>query len=60
MDTSSATLWLAKIGSAFEMNDIRGGRVTCYLDDIRPLSAKRSAVHTENSIQLFPVKCHAL
>ena len=27
------------------MNDIRGGRVTCYLDDIRPLRsfAKDSA-----------------
>jgi len=24
-------VWLAKIKSAFEMNDIRRGRVTCYM-----------------------------
>jgi hypothetical protein len=30
-------LWLAKIRSAFEVDDIRGGRVTSYMvDDIRP------------------------
>ena len=29
-------LCLAKTRSAFEMNDIRGGRLTRYMDDIQP------------------------
>jgi hypothetical protein len=33
---SPKLLCLVKIKSAFEMSDIRGGRVTCYMDDIRP------------------------
>ncbi len=32
----SVALCLTKTRSAFEMNDIRGGRLTSYMDDIQP------------------------
>jgi hypothetical protein len=36
-DDRPARLCPAKIKSTFEMNDIRGCRVTCYMEDIRLL-----------------------
>jgi len=34
--TAALLLSLAKTRSSFEMNDIRGGRVTSYMNDIQP------------------------
>ena len=35
------------------MNDIRGGRVTCYLDDIRPLRSFGERTHPGLRVHLL-------